>query len=28
VKKLNQKPALKIIHATADDLARDQAIFG
>ncbi|MFT5282236.1 MAG: DNA polymerase-3 subunit epsilon [Yoonia sp.] len=28
VKKLNQKPALKIIHATADDVARDQAIFG
>ncbi|MFT6268197.1 MAG: DNA polymerase-3 subunit epsilon [Alphaproteobacteria bacterium] len=28
VKKLNQKPALKIIHATADDIARDKAIFG
>jgi DNA polymerase-3 subunit epsilon len=28
VKKLGEKPALKIIHATADDIARDKAIFG
>ncbi|GAB54919.1 DNA polymerase III subunit epsilon [Glaciecola punicea ACAM 611] len=28
VKKLSQKPALKIIRATADDIARDEAIFG
>jgi DNA polymerase-3 subunit epsilon len=27
VKKLSQKPALKIIRATADDIARDEAIF-
>lgn len=28
VNKLVQKPALKIIHATADDIARENAIFG
>jgi hypothetical protein len=28
VKKITQKPALKIIHATADNIAREQAIFG
>lgn len=28
LKKLKQKPALKIIRATADDIARDNAIFG
>lgn len=27
VKKLNDKPALKIIRATADDIAREKAIF-
>lgn len=28
VKKLNTKPTLKIIQATADDIAREKAIFG
>jgi DNA polymerase-3 subunit epsilon len=28
LRKLSKKPALKIIHATADDIARDEAIFG
>jgi DNA polymerase-3 subunit epsilon len=28
VKKLSEKPTLKVIRATADDIARDKAIFG